>query len=66
MVDVEGELSEEEELELNEFRKQDESREWKFWDDVSGRELPADRVKAARQEEIEVVRNMRVWKKVPK
>lgn len=39
---------------------------WVMWDDVSGRELRSDLVQAARKEELEVVRNMKVWTKVPR
>ena len=42
-----------------------EPDEWKrYWDDMSGKELRADLVEAARAEEIATVRKMRVWVKV--
>ena len=66
MVDVKGDLNQEELQELNELRAQDEANDWKFWDDVSGKELDSELVRAARKEEIDVVRKMGVWTKVPK
>ena len=66
MVDLDGDLSREELQGLNELRANDEANDWKFWDDVSGKELGSELVKAARKEEIDVVRKMAVWTKVPK
>ena len=36
----------------------------KYWDDISGKELRGDLVRAARAEELETVRKMKVWVKV--
>ena len=36
----------------------------RYWDDMSGKELKADLVEAARAEEIATVKKMRVWIKV--
>ena len=42
-----------------------EQNDWqRYWDDMSGKELRGDLVRAARAEEIETIRKMRVWVKV--
>ena len=66
MVNVEGELSADEVVELNETRAQEDKSQWRYWDDVSGKELDSKMVEEARREEIEVVRKMGVWTKVPR
>ena len=38
----------------------------KFWDDISGEELPVPLVTAARKEEIDWVRSIRLYDKVPR
>ena len=65
-VEVCGELSKEEKTELDELRAREEAEGWIYWDDVSGKELNSDLVKAARKEQLDVVRKMQVWKTVPR
>ena len=65
-LDVEGGVGEDEIPELNHFRAQEDKEQWRYWDDVSGKELDGELVRAARTEEIETVRRMKVWTKVPK
>ena len=36
------------------------------WDDVTGKELKPEKVKAARQEEVQYIRNMKLYNKVPR
>ena len=44
-----------------------EEEEWlKYWDDISGRELPRELTRAARAEEIQGIKNMGVYEKVPR
>ena len=39
--------------------------QWKsYWDDLTGRELNGSMVEAARAEELAVVKNSQVWRKV--
>ena len=44
----------------------DESDAIKFYDHVNGGELDATKVKAARQQEIQYLKKMQVYRKVPK
>ena len=37
----------------------------RYWDDISGKELVGDLVKAAREEELKVVDEMKVWELRP-
>ena len=42
-----------------------EDHNWqRYWDDMSGKELKGDLVRAAREEELETVKKMKVWVKV--
>ena len=42
-----------------------EENDWmQYWDDISGKELRGDLVRAARAEELDTVRRMKVWVKV--
>ena len=42
-----------------------EENDWhRYWDDMSGKELQGDLVRAARAEEIDTIRKMQVWVKV--
>ena len=44
-----------------------EEEEWvKYWDDLSGAELPRKLVEEARQEELDVIKAMGVWEKRPR
>ena len=44
-----------------------EDNQWmKYWDDTNGKELRGDLVKEARRDEIDEVRRMKVWTKVPR
>ena len=59
-------------LEVNDIQiddiKQDEGDHtcMKYWDDTNGKELREDLVKIARKDDIDEVRRMKVWTKVPK
>ena len=37
-----------------------------FYDDLTGKELPAEGVKAARAEEVTVIQQMGVWEVIPR
>ena len=42
-----------------------ENNDWmRYWDDISGKELKGELVRAARAEEMETIRRMQVWVKV--
>lgn len=44
-----------------------EEESWmRYWDDVSGKELPGELVKAARAEELQVIKDMGVWEERPR
>ena len=45
---------------------QHENYGWeRYWDDATGKELKKDLVEAARAEELQVIREMGVWRHVP-
>ncbi|CAE7420072.1 RE2, partial [Symbiodinium sp. CCMP2592] len=45
---------------------EDDLREEKFYDENTGKELPAEGVKQARMEEIQVIKDMQVWEPIPR
>ena len=46
---------------------QHENYGWeRYWDDATGKELKKDLVEAARAEELQVIREMGVWRHVPR
>ena len=44
----------------------EETRDWWFYDDISGKELLPEKVEKARKDEIDVVESMGVWEKIPR
>ena len=44
----------------------EEAQDWWYYDDTSGKELLAEKVEKARQDEIDIVESMGVWEKIPR
>ena len=52
---------------VDDMQQDTEDHHWlKYWDDTNGKELRADLVKEARMEEIQEVRRMKDWTKIPR
>ena len=53
-------------IQVDDVQQDAGDHEWfRYWDDTNGKELREDLVVAARKDEIDEVRRMKVWTKVP-